>query len=371
MATDIYEARSGTPVGSIILFHGLSANKKVMAFTAQEFANQELRVFVPDLPGHGKTPGPFSPRTRGNLRRCTGPRPICAQSHHSRTHYSRWPFYGRRDRHSRRGGLSRCRRHRHFPRAHASRSRSRFRTPSVPYTARPRRSLSGAQRCLGTRGYPPNRSGSRHQINEPIYKIRSHPAHLSRQHPVCSGNLRCHAFLDIANSWHRSHCAPAKKYARTRLHPRTARSGHSGTALSSRNDHRFLKQHSSRLQSPIFISSHRICASAFFRAFSDTAPFLCTFSLSSHFPGRLSCLISVHRRRGNTRVTSQVPSIVATPSSVRPRRPAQPPPYCSFFSSARGSNSLSTKPGSLPRVGFAFRFSSSRSSRGIWPKNSF
>jgi pimeloyl-ACP methyl ester carboxylesterase len=61
MPTDIYEARSGTPAGSVILFHGLSANKKVMAFTAQEFANQELRVFVPDLPGHGKAPGPFSP----------------------------------------------------------------------------------------------------------------------------------------------------------------------------------------------------------------------------------------------------------------------------------------------------------------------
>jgi pimeloyl-ACP methyl ester carboxylesterase len=61
MATDIYEARSGTPVGSVVLFHGLSANKKVMAFSAQEFVNQELRVFVPDLPGHGKTPGPFSP----------------------------------------------------------------------------------------------------------------------------------------------------------------------------------------------------------------------------------------------------------------------------------------------------------------------
>ena len=61
MATDIYEARSGTPVGSVVLLHGLSANKTVMAFTAQEFANQDLRVFVPDLPGHGKTPGPFSP----------------------------------------------------------------------------------------------------------------------------------------------------------------------------------------------------------------------------------------------------------------------------------------------------------------------
>ena len=62
MPTDIYEARSGTPVGSVVLFHGLSANRKVMTFSAQEFANQDLRVFVPDLPGHGKTSGPFSPQ---------------------------------------------------------------------------------------------------------------------------------------------------------------------------------------------------------------------------------------------------------------------------------------------------------------------
>jgi pimeloyl-ACP methyl ester carboxylesterase len=60
MATDIYEPRSGSPVGSVVLFHGLAANKKVMAFNAQEFANQDLRVFVPDFPGHGRTPGPFS-----------------------------------------------------------------------------------------------------------------------------------------------------------------------------------------------------------------------------------------------------------------------------------------------------------------------
>src|SRR5262249_45554385 len=61
MATDIYEPRSGTPVGAAVLFHGLAANKKVMTFNAQEFANQDLRVFVPDLPGHGRTPGPYSP----------------------------------------------------------------------------------------------------------------------------------------------------------------------------------------------------------------------------------------------------------------------------------------------------------------------
>lgn len=61
MPTDIYEPHSGTPTGSVVLLHGLSANKTVMAFTAQEFANQDLRVFVPDFPGHGKAPGPFSP----------------------------------------------------------------------------------------------------------------------------------------------------------------------------------------------------------------------------------------------------------------------------------------------------------------------
>ena len=61
MPTDIYEPRSGSPLGSVVLFHGLSANRKVMAFTAEEFSNQDLRVFVPDLPGHGKTTGPFSP----------------------------------------------------------------------------------------------------------------------------------------------------------------------------------------------------------------------------------------------------------------------------------------------------------------------
>ena len=60
MVTDIYEPRSGSPVGSVVLFHGLAANKKVMAFNAQEFANQDLRLFVPDLPGHGRTPGPYS-----------------------------------------------------------------------------------------------------------------------------------------------------------------------------------------------------------------------------------------------------------------------------------------------------------------------
>src|SRR5450755_2286298 len=31
-----------------------------MSYLARGFALQNLRVFVPDLPGHGRTPGPFS-----------------------------------------------------------------------------------------------------------------------------------------------------------------------------------------------------------------------------------------------------------------------------------------------------------------------
>jgi pimeloyl-ACP methyl ester carboxylesterase len=47
--------------GSVILFHGLSANKVIMAYLARAFALQGLRVYVPDLPGHGTTAGPFTP----------------------------------------------------------------------------------------------------------------------------------------------------------------------------------------------------------------------------------------------------------------------------------------------------------------------
>ena len=61
MATDFYQPTAGTPLGYVVLLHGLAANKTVMAFNAEEFANLGLRVFVPDLPGHGRTPGPFSP----------------------------------------------------------------------------------------------------------------------------------------------------------------------------------------------------------------------------------------------------------------------------------------------------------------------
>jgi len=60
LVTDVVDAGEDDAQGYVILFHGLAANKKIMSFIAQGFALQGLRVFVPDLPGHGRTPGPFS-----------------------------------------------------------------------------------------------------------------------------------------------------------------------------------------------------------------------------------------------------------------------------------------------------------------------
>jgi pimeloyl-ACP methyl ester carboxylesterase len=60
LVTDVIDDGSDETRGSVVLFHGLAANKKIMAYLAHGFANEKLRVFVPDLPGHGRTPGPFS-----------------------------------------------------------------------------------------------------------------------------------------------------------------------------------------------------------------------------------------------------------------------------------------------------------------------
>jgi len=60
LMTDIVEPPGGTPQGYVVLLHGLSANKRIMSYIAAGFASQGLRVFVPDLPGHGRTNGPFS-----------------------------------------------------------------------------------------------------------------------------------------------------------------------------------------------------------------------------------------------------------------------------------------------------------------------
>jgi pimeloyl-ACP methyl ester carboxylesterase len=60
LLTDVVDAGEDDAQGYVILFHGLAANKKIMSFVARGFALEGLRVFVPDLPGHGRTEGPFS-----------------------------------------------------------------------------------------------------------------------------------------------------------------------------------------------------------------------------------------------------------------------------------------------------------------------
>jgi pimeloyl-ACP methyl ester carboxylesterase len=51
----------GGQTGSVVLFHGISANKFIMSYIARTFAELGLRVYVPDLPGQGRSPGPFTP----------------------------------------------------------------------------------------------------------------------------------------------------------------------------------------------------------------------------------------------------------------------------------------------------------------------
>ncbi len=54
------DAPAQTNSGAVVLFHGLAANKYIMRYLARSFAELGLTVYVPDLPGHGRTPGPFS-----------------------------------------------------------------------------------------------------------------------------------------------------------------------------------------------------------------------------------------------------------------------------------------------------------------------
>ena len=60
LVTDVVDRGADEVQGFVVLFHGLSANKKIMQYIARGFAEENLRVFVPDLPGHGRSPGPFS-----------------------------------------------------------------------------------------------------------------------------------------------------------------------------------------------------------------------------------------------------------------------------------------------------------------------
>lgn len=47
--------------GAAILFHGLAGNKIIMSYLARTLAAQGLTVYIPDLPGHGRSNGPFTP----------------------------------------------------------------------------------------------------------------------------------------------------------------------------------------------------------------------------------------------------------------------------------------------------------------------
>src|SRR6516164_11770685 len=55
------DSAPGADLGAVVLFHGISANKLIMQYIARSFAELGLRVYVPDLPGHGRSPGPFTP----------------------------------------------------------------------------------------------------------------------------------------------------------------------------------------------------------------------------------------------------------------------------------------------------------------------
>jgi pimeloyl-ACP methyl ester carboxylesterase len=64
LQTTVYGTAAGPEAaerGTVVLFPGLAANRKIMSYLAEGFALEGLRVFVPDLPGHGRTEGPFSP----------------------------------------------------------------------------------------------------------------------------------------------------------------------------------------------------------------------------------------------------------------------------------------------------------------------
>ncbi|HTT33107.1 MAG TPA: alpha/beta fold hydrolase [Methylomirabilota bacterium] len=60
LETTAVEKRETMTQGTVVLFHGISANKRIMSYLARGFAEQNLRVYVPDFPGHGHGAGPFS-----------------------------------------------------------------------------------------------------------------------------------------------------------------------------------------------------------------------------------------------------------------------------------------------------------------------
>jgi len=48
------------PAGSVILIHGLSANRRLMTYLGEDFAGHGFRAYLLDLPGHGDNIEPFT-----------------------------------------------------------------------------------------------------------------------------------------------------------------------------------------------------------------------------------------------------------------------------------------------------------------------
>ena len=52
---------------SVILIHGLSANRRLMTYLGEDFAGHGIRAFLVDLPGHGDSTDSF---TFGRAQQC-------------------------------------------------------------------------------------------------------------------------------------------------------------------------------------------------------------------------------------------------------------------------------------------------------------
>src|SRR5277367_6870419 len=48
------------PAGSVVLLHGLSANRRLMMYLAEDFAGHGFQSYAMDLPGHGDSRDAFT-----------------------------------------------------------------------------------------------------------------------------------------------------------------------------------------------------------------------------------------------------------------------------------------------------------------------